>query len=237
MKKIMKIAALALSLMLVVCAAAETKITVNGTGIAYVPADVAVVQVGARINSDSVKDAQNQVNEIIKAIRESLIENGIAEEDINTDRIYVNPRYNYSDGMEEIVGYMAYSYLSVKTEKMDAIGTIVDLALDAGANMLENITFSSKDTTSAEAASLTDAVLDARRDAEIIAKAAGLEIVSIDTISEGYSYSADSGSNVFYKSTAAGVVEEAAADYGAPTFVQAAKLQVTSQVTVVFNCK
>lgn len=236
MKKFVKIVSIALCIMLAVCAAAETKLTVNGKGISLVPADVAVVQVGARINSNSVKDAQNQVNEIIKSIRDSLLANGIREEDINTDRIYVNPRYDYSTGMDEIVGYMAYSYLSVKTENMNAIGTIVDLALDAGANMLENISFSAKDTSMAEQEALTSAVLDARSDAEIIAKAAGLEIVSIESISEGHTYSADSGSNVFMKNT---MVEEAVAeaDGAAPTFVQAAKLQVTGEVTVVFICK
>lgn len=237
MKYSIKIICFALALLLCISAFAETKVTVNGTGTALVAADTAIISMGVRKNSDSVKEAQNQVNEIIAAIRTTLIENGIGEENINTDRIYINPRYDYNSGYEEIVGYYAYSYLSVKTENMNAIGTIIDLALDAGANILNDITFSAKETADAEKEALKKAVQNARRDAEIIAEAAGLTIASIETITEGISYSADSGSNVFYaKSTAAyGMVEEAAED--AETFVQAAKLQVTNQVTVVFICK
>lgn len=236
MKKLIRIASLILALMLCAAAFAETKITVNGSGLSLVPADTAIISMGVRKNNASVKEAQNEVNEIIAAIRAALIENGIKEEDINTDRIYVNPRYDYTHDYEEIIGYSAFSYLSVKTENMNAIGTIVDLALDAGANMLENITFSAKDTSAAQQVALTEAVKNARRDAEIIANAAGLEIVSIESISEGRVMTYDSGSNAFYKMTAADMAVEEAAS-GASTYVQAAKLQVTNDVTVVFICK
>lgn len=227
-----KLFALVIALMLVCsCAFAQTQITVTGAGTAYVNAEVAIISVGVRITDADVREAQSRVNTAINTIRDSLLEFGVLPEDINTDRINIYPQYDYTNG-ETIVGCNAYSCLSVRTENMDNIGTIIDLALEAGANTLDSISFSAKDTTTAETESLTSAVADALAKAQIIAAAAGLEIKSIVSINEGYTYSMDSGSNAFFKTAA--VEESAAFDADRATLVQAAKLAVSSEITAVF---
>lgn len=231
-----KLLAVILSLVLVCSAAAalaDTKISVSGNGNALVPADTAVVSLGVSARDKDVLKAQQKANEVIAAIRTVLTENGIAPEDINTGYLNIYAMYDYNNGMEEISAYNANSTLSIRLTDMTIVGQVIDLAFSAGANTLNGIDFSASDTDEARAAALKDAVADAKAKAEILAEASGLTISGIMEIVEGGTYSFDSGSNVFRSKGTE--TEEDAAAFGAPTVVQAAKLQVSATVTVVFT--
>ena len=71
------------------------------------------------------------------------------------------------------------------------------------------------------------AVEDARAKAEIYADAAGLSIYGIEDIVEQGTFSSEKGVNTMFNSV------EAAGD--TETFVQAAKLTVSSRVTITFK--
>ena len=226
-----KLIAVILALVLTCAAAvslADTKITVSGNGSALVPADTAVVSLGITARDRDVLKAQQKANEVIAAIRTILTENGIAPEDINTGYMNIYAMYDYNDGMEEISAYNANSSLSIRLTDMEIVGQVIDLAFSAGANTLNNIEFSASDTEEAKAAALKQAVQDARAKAEILAEASGLTLAGIDTITEGGTWSYDSGSNVFRNTK-----EETAAG-STSTVVQAAKLEVAATVTITF---
>ncbi len=229
-----KLFALILSLVLIGSAAvalADTKISVSGSGSVLVPADTAVVSLGVSARDRDVLKAQQKANEVIAAIRTVLTENGIAPEDINTGYLNIYAMYDYAEGMEEISAYNANSTLAIRLTDMSVVGQVIDLAFGAGANTLNGIEFSASDTDEAQAEALRKAVRDARAKAEVLAEASGLTIAGIDTVSEGATYSFDSGSNVFRSKATA---DEAAAFGAAPTVVQAAKLQVSATVSVTF---
>lgn len=211
---------------------AETKITVSGVGEALIPADTAVVTLGVTVQKNDVLEAQNEVNTKIEAVRSALIAAGIAKEDINTDRLSIYAVYDYSQEIERIVGYNAQSYLAIRTLDMEKVGEIIDISFTSGANTLNGIAFSASDSSSAEKDSLTLSVKNAMEKAETIASAAGLKITGIESISESYTYRGDSGVNSFYKNAA--VAEDAAS---ASTTVQAAKISVTANVSVVFTAE
>lgn len=220
---------LALLVMVMASAAAETRITVSGSGTTLVNADYAMVTLGVVHMEADVLKAQEKVNGAINSIRAALIENGIEKENINTDQVRINARYDYSGSVEKIVGYSASSYLVIRTDDMENVGSVIDVAFTAGANTLDGIEFFAENTEGAREESLTFAVTDARKKAEIIAKASGLVITGIDTISESYSYTSESARNAVFKNA---VMEDAAA-YG-QTVVQSAKLSVQASLTIVF---
>ena len=229
-----KLIAVLLSLVLVFgasCALADTKITVSGSGKTLVPADSAIVSLGVSARDRDVLKAQQKANETIAAIRAALAADGIAPEDINTGYISIYAMYDYNDGMEEIAAYNASSTLAIRLSDMSLVGQVIDVAFGAGANMLNGIEFSVSDTDEARAASLQQAVLDARTKADVLAAASGLEITGIEVISEGGVYSYDSGVNNFRK----GFAETE--DSAGSTVVQAAKLEVSASVTVTFTAK
>lgn len=225
---------LALFMMLAaVPAMAETKITVNGTGEIRVSADTAVISLGVEARDKNVLKAQQKVNEAIAAIRTVLTEQGIKEENINTEFINIYAIYDYQNGQDQLAAYNASSTLAIKVTDMEKVGALIDAAFAAGANTLNGISFSASDTEEAKNEALKMAVADASNKAGILAEASGLKIAGIETISEGgvFSYENNVG-NVYAKGID---TLEAAADAG--TVVQAAKLIVNASVTITFTAE
>ena len=213
-------------------ALADTTITVSGSGVTLVTADTAVVSLGVMARNKEVLQAQAKVNETIAAIRAVLTDLGIEEENINTDYINIYAMYDYSNDMEEITAYNANSTLAIKLTDVAMVGRVIDTAFEAGANTLNGIEFSASDSTEAREEAMRKAVADAKRKAEVLAQAAGLTLKEIVTIQETGVYSYDSGANNFsMKAAGMETVEEADRE----TVVQAAKLNVTANVTVTFE--
>ena len=232
MRKLFAVFLAVLLLAVPVTAGADCEIIVSGTGETLISADMAVISLGVSARDRDVLKAQAKVNEAIASIRAALMENGVAEEDINTDYINIYAMYDYTGDTEEITAYNANSNLAIRVRGQEAVGQLIDVAFEAGANTLNGITFSATDTSEAEANSLRLAFEDARAKAEILAEASGMQIIGVDEIREGNTWSYDSGVSNFSRAAAA---DEKAV--GAGTVVQAAKIAVTANVTVTFDVK
>ena len=207
-----------------------TKLSVTGSGTVLVESDLAIVTVGVQETSKDVLAAQSTVNEKIAAIKQALLDAGVQESEINTDSINIYANYDYSDNTEVIVGYTARNSLSVRTTDMDNVGSLIDAAFAAGANTLDNVQFTVQDDTQAREQALTMAVEDARRKADVLASAAGLQVASIERISEGGVSVYDSMRNY-----AADTVMAAEESGGAGTLVQAALVSVDATVSMEFQ--
>lgn len=232
MRKIL--ALLAASVLLTACssAAAETRIAVNGTGETRISADTAVISLGVSARDRDVLKAQQTVNENIAGIRQALLSNGVAEENINTDYMSIYAIYDYNEDVEKVQAYNASTTLAVKVTDMDSVGKLIDEAFAAGANTLNGISFSASDTDEARDESLKAAVGEARAKAEVLAEASGLKITGIETISEGNVYSYDNSVSNFSAKRMEGT-----ADTGYGTMVQAAKLIVSVTVSITFTAE
>ena len=207
-----------------------TTLSVTGNGTVLVESDLAIVTVGVQETSKDVLEAQSTVNEKIAAIKQALLDAGVEESEINTDSINIYANYDYSDNTEVIVGYTARNSLSVRTTDMDNVGSLIDAAFAAGANTLDNVQFTVQDDTQAREQALTMAVEDARRKADVLASAAGLQVASIERISEGGVSVYDSMRNY-----AADTVMAAEESGGAGTLVQAALVSVDASVSMEFE--
>ena len=207
-----------------------TTLSVTGSGTVLVESDLAIVTVGVQETSKDVLEAQSTVNEKIAAIKQALLDAGVEESEINTDSINIYANYDYSDNTEVIVGYTARNSLSVRTTDMDNVGSLIDAAFAAGANTLDNVQFTVQDDTQAREQALTMAVEDARRKADVLASAAGLQVASIERISEGGVSVYDSMRNY-----AADTVMAAKESGGAGTLVQAALVSVDAMVSMEFE--
>lgn len=207
-----------------------TKLSVTGNGTVLVESDLAIVTVGVQETSKDVLEAQSTVNEKIAAIKQALLDAGVEESSVNTDSINIYANYDYSDNTEVIVGYTARNSLSVRTTDMDNVGSLIDAAFAAGANTLDNVQFTVQDDTQAREQALTMAVEDARRKADVLASAAGLQVASIESISEGGVSVYDSMRNY-----AADTVMAAEESGSAGTLVQAALVSVDATVSMEFE--
>ena len=205
-----------------------TKLSVSGNGTVLVESDLAIVTVGVREASADVLVAQATVNEKIAAIKQALLDAGVQETEINTDSINIYANYDYSDNTEVIVGYTANNSLSVRTTDMDNVGSLIDAAFAAGANTLDNVQFTVQDDSEAREQALTKAVEDARRKADVLAAAAGMQVTAIESIAESGVYTYDSMRNFAQMDAAA------TEGSGAGTLVQAALVSVDASVLMDF---
>ena len=236
MKKLIALFVGLIMVLFSVAALAETKITVNGTGEVRVSADTAIISLGVNARDKDVLKAQQRVNETIAAIRTALIEQGVKEENINTDFINIYPLYDYSNDQEQLAAYNASSTLAIKVTDMESVGTLIDVCFAAGANTLNGISFSASETEEAKTEVMKKAVTDAKKKAEILAEASGLKITGIEIISEGgvYSYQNNVG-NVYSRTT--GMEEPAEVEEDSGTVVQSAKLIVSASVSITFEAE
>ena len=205
-----------------------TKLSVSGNGTVLVESDLAIVTVGVREASADVLVAQASVNEKIAAIKQALLDAGVQETEINTDSINIYANYDYSDNTEVIVGYTANNSLSVRTTDIDNVGALIDAAFAAGANTLDNVQFTVQDDSEAREQALTKAVEDARRKADVLAAAAGMQVTAIESIAESGVYTYDSMRNFAQMDAAA------TEGSGAGTLVQAALVSVDASVLMDF---
>ncbi len=79
----------------------------------------------------------------------------------------------------EISGYTARNTVEVTTGDLPSVGTLIDAAMQAGANNIQRLEFTLKDRHAARAQALREAAARARADADTIANALGVKIVRV----------------------------------------------------------
>ncbi len=145
---------------------------------------------GAALAANSAKMSQ-----VIAALKKA----GIADKDIQTSNLSLNPVYadisnqRTVDPLEQqvppIIGYQVNNQVSVKQRKLGEFGKVIDALVAAGANQVNGPNFQMEDQDAALDEARADAMKKARARADLYAKAAGLRVVRILTISEGGGYS------------------------------------------------
>lgn len=164
----------------------EHTISVSGLGRVTTVPDVADVRVGVMITRVKVRDAQTAAATAMQAVIAALRKAGIADKDIQTTSLSLQPVYDYSTNgsAPRLTGYQIVNAVSATVRKLDSISDVIDGALAAGATTLDGITFRVDDPASAESQARDAAMKDARAKADALAKAAGVSITGVSSISE-----------------------------------------------------
>ena len=160
-------------------------LTANGTGTVYVVPDIAIVSIGVATRAATAAAALSENSAEMSAVIATIEAEGVARRDIGTTGFQVYPVYEQqqpTDGRTEpprVVGYQVTNEVRVTIRDLASSGAILDKVVSAGANQVNGISFDSSDRKGPADAALADAVADARRQAEIMATAAGVRLVRI----------------------------------------------------------
>ena len=155
-------------------------INVNGTGKVYVTPDMAYVYVGVHTQADDVVKAlqsnNTQSNKVISALKTL----GIADKDIQTSSLNINPQQQYGPN-GEITGtiYMVDNMVYITVRDLKKLNDVLGKVVAAGANSISGISFDVSDKEKATTEARKLAVEDARKQAEDLAKLAGVELGNI----------------------------------------------------------
>ncbi|HEX6863242.1 MAG TPA: SIMPL domain-containing protein [Thermoanaerobaculia bacterium] len=238
MKKITAALALAIALTTFPLAAHEEAATpvvpilsVQANGEARVAPDEATVRLGVLAQAPTARAAMDEANRSANAILDAIRKLGVKAEDIQTSELNLNPLYanepEMRGGEPRISGYQATNVVSVRLEKLDQVGPVVDAGLAAGANRLDGVIFGLRNDEAARSTALTRAAEAARIKAETLARALRVRLVEIVEVVEG-------GVSVFtpmYKGARMAMETSMAAD----TPVSAGQVGIDANVTLRYR--
>lgn len=164
----------------------EGTIVVGGTGRVAVEPDVADLRLGVAVARPSVDAARADAATTMAAILAAIDAAGVARRDVRTALLSVQPRYDYRDGKPPtLTGYELANSVEVIVRDLGRLGDVVDGALRAGATSMDGLSFRVADPAEPEREARVAAVATARARADVLAEAAGLEIVGVADIIEG----------------------------------------------------
>lgn len=217
-----------------VVAAGNTLLTVSAEGRSNRKPDLALFSAGVTSMGKTAGEALSansaDMNRVIAALKRA----GIADRDIQTSNLSLNPVYQPQvqrpDGRIEpeqprIIGYQVSNTVNVRQRNLAEFGRVIDTLVAAGANQVNGPSFQMDDPDAATDEARVAAMTKARARANLYARAAGLRVVRILSISESGGYSPPVP--VMYA--------RAAMAEAAPTPVAAGEVSLAANVTVLFE--
>lgn len=147
----------------------ETRtIRVSGAGRVSARPDLAIVRVGVQTEADTAVAALDANSERMQGVISATLEAGIAEADIQTQGLSLQPVYDRpAEGPAELRGYRARNLVEVRVRDLGILGDVLDTAVAAGGNTIEGIRFEVSDVAAlleqARAAAMNDAIAKAQQ--------------------------------------------------------------------------
>ncbi len=196
-------------------------ISVIGEATLSVAPDQAQIDGGVTSEAKTAKEASDANNAAMTKVLLALRGAGLEEKDYQTSRLSLQPQYAPNrTGPSAITGYRASNRVTIKVRDVTKVASVIDTLVGAGANEIGGINFMVSQASKLLDDAREQAVADARRKAEIYAKAAGVTLGAPLSISEE-----GNAPPMPYRKMSAGVAASAPVAQGEET------LQVTVNVS------
>jgi len=169
---------------------AAPSLVVTGQGLVSAAPDQVRLRLGAVTQARQASAAQTQTNEIVQRLLLSLGQAGIPPAQIQSVGLSLAPVYEQPDprarpAAPRVAGYRAVHTLQVLLGEVRRAGEVLDAAVAAGANQIEDPVFRLADEGPARQEALRLAVRDARAKAEAMAEALGVRLLGAIEVIEG----------------------------------------------------
>ena len=166
-----------------------TTLNLSASGESKVAPDLATITLGVQTDGATAAGAMSanavQMNKVIAALKKA----GIAERDIQTSNLSVNPQYVYvENNPPKLNGYQASNQVTIQVRDLTKLGQTVDATVNAGATNVGGISFGLQDPLAAENQARLDAVKALQAKADLYARATGYRIVRLVSLGEGGGY-------------------------------------------------
>jgi uncharacterized protein len=128
------------------------------------------VQTRAPTAAAAAADNAKKQNAVLSALRGL----GLTNDQLSTTGYNVNPEYRYDPNRTPtLTGYTVTNTVLADIHDLKQVGKVLDTALASGSNMISSLDFYAANTDAARQKALAEAVVKARADAEVAARAAG----------------------------------------------------------------
>ena len=162
----------------------QNSISVSGDGKVFAIPDTFTLTVIAEEKTKTTQEWFAQVGTKIASLKELMKKNGVADTDIQSVQIGINPNYIYDAGKSTIDGYIATHGLTIKIRKLDSVDAILTGVSSVAWVRIQSTGYDIDDKTELYRAARNLAIAKARQKAEDIAKASGISMWKVISISE-----------------------------------------------------
>jgi len=162
-----------------------TRLDISATGEATRVPDIATISAGVVTRAATAKAALSQNAAQMERVRAALRRAGIADRDIQTSNISLNPEYRYVENQApRLTGYSASNQVSVKFRDIANTGEILDALVAVGANQINGPSLGIDKPEEALNEARAKAIADGRARAEVYARQLGMRVVRLLVVSE-----------------------------------------------------
>ena len=207
----------------------QTGVWVSGEGKVTAVPDIAIINVGVDVQATTVAGAQATAAIAMDNIMTVLEEQGIAEEDIQTQYYYIQEVTRWDSDKEEsiTIGYRVTNTVTAKIRDIQKAGSVIDAVAAAGGDYtrISGISFSIDDPSPYYEQAREKAVADAAEKAKKLADMAGVELGNPTYISE---------SSYYPGSIYRGDLIQAEAASNPTTPISAGEMEITATVQIAY---
>jgi uncharacterized protein YggE len=230
---------------------AQTTIATSGQATVSAPPDIAVISFSIASHASTAEQATSASNTVYARFNTGMHAIGIAAADIKTTAYNLNhvpppppcpqiealprttpPNAEFVQSYPQCVrdpqtwGYFVNRSVSLTVHNLELVGKAIDAAVAAGVNNIDGVEYGISNTKSFFLRALAQAIVSARAEGDVMAQAAGLHIVRVQSINS---------SNPVPLRTISPMMARAVGVFAAPTQISPpSSLDVTAYVSVVY---
>ncbi len=192
-----------------------TRLDISATGeVTRVP-DVAIISTGVVTRAPTATGAIRQNAARMERVRSALRQAGVADKDIQTSSLSLNPEYHYEQNKApRLTGYQASNQVSVRFRDIGDTGKILDALVAEGANQISGPSLTIDKPEEALDEARLKAIANGRARADLYARALGMRVVRLLSVSEGGGYAVPPPMPMYARAEAASMDEQTKIDPG-----------------------
>lgn len=162
-----------------------TRVTVSGEALVESQPDTAVIQLAVVTQNASATEAQESNASLTEAVVRAVRAAAGAGAEVKTSGYSLQPQYAYKEGAPPtITSYQARNSVTVTMGELNRVGAVIDAAGRAGANSVDNLSFTLRRDEQPRDRALGDATREALRKARVMAEALGGRVVRVVEVQE-----------------------------------------------------
>ena len=160
-------------------------VSVTGSGEVKAQPDMAYVTLGVDARRPTLAEARAEVNATVERLLALTRELKIEPKFVDSTRLQVQPDYRWDEksSSQVLLGYVVSRQVDVELHDLDRLGTLLEKSVSAGVNQVGGARLDSSRRKELERAALTQAVDDARLNADALARAAGAKLGPVQSLS------------------------------------------------------
>ncbi len=207
----------------------RSRVMVSGESVVYAVPNKVTITMGAETYAAQANAAKDANNAIIRKALTAVKKAGIADEDIQTQRLTVDPRWEYNNQTrkQEFVGYQVRNIFVVTLKDVEKLEGVIVAGMDSGINVMQGVSFETTELNQYREQAREQALLVAKDKATKMAAVLGQSIGRPLEVSE-QEFTPATGARMLV------LAESDSASGGEPT-VALGKITIRSNVNVTFE--